>query len=69
MVSQYLQQKLQQHFVSATNAGVTLDGTSLKLPGTPGDYTLVYKSVKLNPTDCDSATVTVEVTRSVKSMQ
>ncbi|NRT13665.1 flagellar biosynthesis/type III secretory pathway protein FliH, partial [Flavobacterium sp. 14A] len=52
-------------FVSATNAGVTLDGTSVKVaPGTPaGDYTLVYQICEvLNTTNCDSATVTVKVT-------
>ncbi|NRS90599.1 hypothetical protein HNQ02_003545, partial [Flavobacterium sp. 7E] len=52
-------------FVSSTNAGVTLDGTSVKVaPGTPaGEYTLVYQICEvLNTTNCDSATVTVKVT-------
>ncbi|RBN50164.1 gliding motility-associated C-terminal domain-containing protein, partial [Flavobacterium psychrolimnae] len=52
-------------FVSATNAGVTLSGTDVVVAaGTPaGSYTLVYQICEiLNPTNCDTATVTVSVT-------
>ena len=53
-------------FVSSTNPGVTLSGTSVVVAvGTPaGNYSLVYKICdKLNPTICDTATVTVPVTQ------
>ena len=49
-------------FVSATNAGITLSGTDVVVAaGTPaGSYTLVYQICEiLNPTNCDTATVTV----------
>ncbi|MBG6189075.1 beta strand repeat-containing protein, partial [Flavobacterium sp. CAN_S2] len=52
-------------FVSASNAGVTLSGTDVVVAaGTPaGSYTLVYQICEiLNPTNCDTATVTVSVT-------
>jgi hypothetical protein len=52
-------------FVSSTNPGVTLIGTMVDVAaGTPaGNYTLVYRVCdKLNPTNCDTATVTVTVT-------
>ncbi|WP_264521002.1 gliding motility-associated C-terminal domain-containing protein [Flavobacterium sp. N1994] len=52
-------------FVSSTNPGITLSGTDvLVAPGTPaGSYTLVYQICEiLNPTNCDTATVTVTVT-------
>ena len=45
--------------------GITLSGTNvLVAPGTPaGSYTLVYQICEiLNPTNCDTATVTVTVT-------
>uniref|UniRef100_UPI003CE84BEC T9SS type B sorting domain-containing protein n=1 Tax=Flavobacterium sp. DSR2-3-3 TaxID=2804632 RepID=UPI003CE84BEC len=51
-------------FVSSSNAGITLSGTNvLVAPGTPaGTYTLVYQICEiLNPTNCDTATVTVTV--------
>ncbi|TDD73924.1 gliding motility-associated C-terminal domain-containing protein [Flavobacterium caseinilyticum] len=51
-------------FISSTNSGVTLSGTNvLVAPGTPaGSYTLVYSICEiLNPTNCDTATVTVTV--------
>ncbi|MFW0740054.1 hypothetical protein ACN1CN_22745, partial [Flavobacterium sp. T12S277] len=52
-------------FVSATNPGITLSGTDvLVAPNTPaGTYTLTYRICeKLNPTNCDDATVSVTVT-------
>ncbi|MEW5675624.1 T9SS type A sorting domain-containing protein [Flavobacterium enshiense] len=52
-------------FVSSTNAGITLSGTSVVVaPGTPaGSYSLVYQICeKLNPSNCDTATVSVTVT-------
>ena len=52
-------------FISATNPGVTLVGTDVVVAaGTPaGNYTLTYKICEvLNPTNCDQANVTVEVT-------
>ncbi|NRT13669.1 hypothetical protein HNQ00_003325, partial [Flavobacterium sp. 14A] len=52
-------------FVSSTNAGVTLDGTSVKVAaGTPaGEYVLIYRICeKINPNFCDDARVTVKVT-------
>ncbi|SFF24960.1 T9SS type B sorting domain-containing protein, partial [Flavobacterium xueshanense] len=52
-------------FVSSSNAGITLSGTNvLVAPGTPaGNYTLVYQICEiLNPTNCDTATVSVTVT-------
>ncbi|MBG6187624.1 gliding motility-associated C-terminal domain-containing protein, partial [Flavobacterium sp. CAN_S2] len=52
-------------FVSSSNAGVTLSGTDVIVAaGTPaGSYTLVYQICEiLNPTNCDTATVTVSVT-------
>jgi hypothetical protein len=51
-------------FVS-TNAGITLSGTNvLVAAGTPaGNYSLVYQICEiLNPTNCDTATVSVTVT-------
>ncbi|WP_206733887.1 gliding motility-associated C-terminal domain-containing protein [Flavobacterium stagni] len=51
-------------FVSSTNPGVTLVGTDVVVAaGTPaGNYTLVYQICEiLNPTNCDTATVTVTV--------
>ncbi|SHM81892.1 beta strand repeat-containing protein, partial [Flavobacterium xanthum] len=51
-------------FVSSSNTGVTLSGTDVVVaPGTPaGSYTLVYQICEiLNPTNCDTATVTVTV--------
>ncbi|MBA4319371.1 MAG: hypothetical protein C0412_13295 [Flavobacterium sp.] len=53
------------NFVSSTNSGISLNGTNVIVAaGTPaGDYTLVYSICdKLNPTNCDSATVTITVT-------
>jgi hypothetical protein len=52
-------------FVSSTNAGITLSGTNVNVAaGTPaGTYSLVYRICeKTNPTNCDTATVTVTVT-------
>ncbi|MCL9771232.1 gliding motility-associated C-terminal domain-containing protein, partial [Flavobacterium sp. HXWNR69] len=52
-------------FVSSTNAGITLTGTSVQVvAGTPaGTYTLTYQICEvLNPTNCDTAVVTVAVT-------
>ncbi|MEC4051162.1 Ig-like domain-containing protein, partial [Flavobacterium sp. SUN046] len=49
----------------STNAGITLSGTNVVVAaGTPaGSYTLVYQICeKLNPTNCDTANVTVTVT-------
>ncbi|WP_367755591.1 gliding motility-associated C-terminal domain-containing protein [Flavobacterium sp. WC2430] len=60
--------KVNTTFVSSTNAGITLSGTNvLVAAGTPaGNYSLVYKICeKLNPTNCDQATVTVTVTKAV----
>ena len=51
--------------VSSSNAGITLSGTDVVVAaGTPaGSYTLVYQICEiLNPTNCDTATVTVTVT-------
>jgi hypothetical protein len=51
-------------FVSSTNGGISLVGTSVVVAaGTPaGTYELVYQICeKLNPTNCDQATVTVTV--------
>ncbi|MGL2967621.1 HYR-like domain-containing protein, partial [Flavobacterium sp. XGLA_31] len=51
--------------VSSSNAGITLSGTTVNVaPGTPaGTYTLTYQICEiLNPTNCDSAVVTVTVT-------
>jgi hypothetical protein len=51
-------------FVSSTNTGVTLSGTDVVVaPGTPaGTYTLTYSICeKLNPSNCDQATVSVPV--------
>ncbi|RTZ03794.1 hypothetical protein EKM03_12550, partial [Flavobacterium sp. GSP6] len=51
--------------VSSSNAGVTLSGTDVVVAaGTPaGSYTLVYQICEiLNPTNCDTATVSVSVT-------
>ncbi|NHM08375.1 hypothetical protein G4D82_14215, partial [Flavobacterium sp. CYK-4] len=51
-------------FVSSTNAGVTLSGTNVVVAaGTPaGTYTLTYQICeKINPANCDSATVSVSV--------
>ncbi|MFV8367921.1 gliding motility-associated C-terminal domain-containing protein, partial [Flavobacterium sp. XS1P27] len=55
-------------FVSATNDGITLSGTDvLVAAGTPaGTYDLVYQICEiLNPTNCDTATVSVTVTAAV----
>ncbi|WP_366186111.1 gliding motility-associated C-terminal domain-containing protein [Flavobacterium ovatum] len=57
--------KVTTSFVSATNAGITLVGTDVKIaPGTPaGDYELVYKiceNINLT-TNCDDAIVKVKV--------
>ncbi|TWI44191.1 uncharacterized protein DUF11, partial [Flavobacterium glaciei] len=52
-------------FVSSTHTGITLSGTSvLVAAGTPaGNYNLTYRICeKLNPTNCDNATVSVIVT-------
>jgi gliding motility-associated-like protein len=54
--------------VSSSNAGITLSGTDVVVAaGTPaGSYTLVYQICEiLNPTNCDTATVTVSVTAPV----
>jgi gliding motility-associated-like protein len=53
------------NFVNSTNSGITLNGTNVIVAaGTPaGTYTLTYSICdKLNPTNCDSATVTITVT-------
>ncbi|RXR20241.1 hypothetical protein, partial [Flavobacterium stagni] len=50
--------------ISSTNAGVSLVGNNVVVaPGTPaGNYTLVYQICEVsNPTNCDTATVTVPV--------
>ncbi|TAF71289.1 MAG: hypothetical protein EAZ58_04455, partial [Flavobacterium sp.] len=55
-------------FVSSTNSGITLSGTSvLVAAGTPqGTYTLTYSICDiLNPLNCDQATVTINVTAPV----
>ncbi|SHH09093.1 C-terminal domain of CHU protein family protein, partial [Flavobacterium fluvii] len=52
-------------FVSSTNSNISLSGTNVIVaPGTPvGNYSLVYQICeKLNPANCDAATVTVNVT-------
>ena len=57
--------KVNLSFVSSTNVGITLSGSSVVVAaGTPaGTYTLVYQICeKLNPASCDQATVTVTVT-------
>ncbi|MDO8316166.1 MAG: gliding motility-associated C-terminal domain-containing protein, partial [Flavobacterium sp.] len=57
--------KVSTTFVSATNVGITLSGTNvLVAAGTPaGTYDLVYQICEiLNPTNCDTATVSVTVT-------
>jgi len=54
-------------FVSATNPGITLSGTSVVVaPGTPaGNYTLTYQICEVvSPANCDTAVVTVRVTPS-----
>ncbi|MEC4005032.1 DUF11 domain-containing protein, partial [Flavobacterium sp. SUN052] len=56
--------------ISTTNAGVTLNtatGSVNVAPGTPsGNYVVTYQICeKLNPTNCDTATVTVTVTNAV----
>ncbi|MFN3941910.1 MAG: hypothetical protein ACK4K1_04645, partial [Flavobacterium sp.] len=52
-------------FVSATNSGVSLNanGSVVVAPGTPAEtYSLVYQICEIvNPTNCDTATVTVPV--------
>jgi hypothetical protein len=53
------------HFCFCNNAGITLSGTNvLVAAGTPaGNYSLVYQICEiLNPTNCDTATVSVTVT-------
>ncbi|WP_220764266.1 hypothetical protein, partial [Flavobacterium sp. UMI-01] len=60
--------KVNTTFVSATNTGITLDGTTVKVAaGTPaGNYELVYKICeKINPANCDEAKVTVAVTKPI----
>ena len=60
--------KVTTTFVSSTNAGVTLSGTNVVVAaGTPaGPHSLVYQICEvLNPTNCDTATVTVPVTAPV----
>ncbi|WP_284653683.1 T9SS type A sorting domain-containing protein [Flavobacterium terrisoli] len=55
-------------FVSSTNAGITLNGTNVQVAaGTPaGSYTLTYQICQIiNPTNCDQAVVTVNVTAPV----
>ncbi|WP_281228990.1 DUF7507 domain-containing protein [Flavobacterium aquiphilum] len=55
-------------FVSSTNPGITLSGTDvIVLAGTQaGSYSLTYQICeKLNPSNCDTATVTVTVTAPV----
>jgi gliding motility-associated-like protein len=55
-------------FVSSTNPGISLNGTNVFVAtGTPtGNYTLTYQICeKLNPTNCDSAIVTITVTAPV----
>jgi gliding motility-associated-like protein len=55
-------------FVSSTNPGISLNGTNVVVAaGTPaGNYTLTYQICeKLNPTNCDSAIVTITVTAPV----
>ncbi|MFV5693788.1 gliding motility-associated C-terminal domain-containing protein [Flavobacterium sp. LT1R49] len=50
--------------ISSTNTGITLSGTNVVVaPGTStGNYTLTYEICeKLNPTNCDTAMVTVPV--------
>ncbi len=50
--------------VASTNPGVTLSGTNVVVaPGTPsGNYTLTYQICEiLNPTNCDTAVVSVPV--------
>jgi len=57
--------KVTTTFVSSTHPGLTLSGTNVAVvPGTPvGSYSLVYQICEiLNPTNCDTATVTVPVT-------
>ena len=52
--------------MSSTNTAVTLSGTNVIVaPGTPaGSYSLVYQICeKLNPANCDSATVTITITK------
>ncbi len=52
-------------FISSTHPGITLSSSDvIVLPNTPaGNYTLTYQICeKLNPTNCDTATVTVQVT-------
>jgi hypothetical protein len=55
-------------FVSSTNPGVKLNGSNVVVdPGTPeGSYTLTYQICEVgNLTNCDTAIVTVTVTKSV----
>lgn len=50
--------------ISSSNPGITLVGNQLHIATTtpPGTYTLVYQLCRIaNPSDCDTATVTVEV--------
>jgi hypothetical protein len=57
--------------VSATNAGITLSGTNvLVAAGTPaGNYSLVYQICEiLNPTNCDTATVSVVTTATIDAV-
>ena len=60
--------KVTTTFVSSSNAGITLSGTSVMVAaGTPaGNYTLIYRICEiLNPTNCDTALVRVPVSASV----
>ncbi|WP_165930057.1 gliding motility-associated C-terminal domain-containing protein, partial [Flavobacterium caseinilyticum] len=59
-----LAEQVNTTFISSTNTGITLSGLNVMVaPGTPnGTYSLIYKICeKLNPTNCDTATVTVIV--------
>jgi gliding motility-associated-like protein len=54
--------------ITSTNPGITLNGSQVVVAaGTPaGDYTLVYEICeKLNPNNCDTATVTVAVNNQI----
>ncbi len=58
--------------VSSTSPGVTLSGTNVVVaPGTPpGNYTLTYQICEnLNPTNCDTAIVSVPVVASLSLLK
>ncbi|MGO4868989.1 DUF7507 domain-containing protein, partial [Flavobacterium sp. W21_SRS_FM7] len=58
-------------FISSTNSGITLVGNDVHVAaGTPaGSYTLVYSICeKVNPTNCDTATVTLNVIQDLPSI-